>query len=112
MSKHMISKGINIQVTAPCAHAQNGNIKRYICTIEDGIQTLLADSKLFLSFWGNAALTFVYLCNRLPMSTLPENKTPHKEMNHSKPDLSHIWIWGCQCFLIIAPKLCTKGRPR
>jgi hypothetical protein len=66
MSKHIISKEINIQVTAPYAHTQNGKIEQYICTIEDGIQTLLADSKLPLSFWGNAALMFIYLCNRLP----------------------------------------------
>jgi hypothetical protein len=33
-------------------------------------------------------------------------------MNHSKPDLSHLWVWGCQCFLIIPPELCTKGGPR
>jgi hypothetical protein len=27
MSKHMISKGIDVQVTAPYAHAQNGKIE-------------------------------------------------------------------------------------
>jgi hypothetical protein len=73
---------------------------------------LLADSKLPLSFWGNAAPTFVYLCNRVTMSTLPEDKTPYKEMNYSKPDLSHLHVWGCQCFPIILPELRTKGGPR
>jgi hypothetical protein len=46
MSKHMISKGIDVQVTAPYTHAQNEKIERYIHTIEDGIQMLLTDSKL------------------------------------------------------------------
>ena len=112
MSKHMVSKGIDIQVTAPYAHAQNGKIERYIRTIEDGIQTLLADSKLPLSFWGDAALTFVYLCNRLPTSMLPEEMTPYEIMHHSKPDMSHIRVWGCQCFPLIPPELRTKASPR
>jgi hypothetical protein len=33
-------------------------------------------------------------------------------MNHSKPDLSHLRIWRCQCFPIIPPELHTKGGPR
>ena len=112
MSKHMASKGIDVQITAPYAHAQNGKIERYIRTIEDGIQTLLADSKLPLSFWGDAALTFVYLRNKLPTSTLPDDKTPHEVMHHSKPDLSHLRVWGCQCYPLISPELRTKGGPR
>ena len=112
MSKHMISKGIDVQITAPYAHEQNGKIERYIRTIEDGIQTLLADSKLPLSFWGDAALTFVYLRKRLPTSTLPEEKTPYEMFQHSKPDLSHLRVWGCQCFPLIPPELRTKAGPR
>jgi hypothetical protein len=108
----MISKGIDVQITAPYAHSQNEKIERYIHTIEDSIQTLLVDSKLPLSFWGDAALTFVYLRNRITTSTLPEDKTPYEETNHSKPDLSHLQIWGCQCFPTIPPELHTKGGPR
>lgn len=95
MAKHMASKGIDVQITAPYAHSQNGKIECYIQTIEDGIQTLIADSKLPLSFWGNAALTVVYLHNRLITSTLPDDQTPYEAMNHSKPDLPHLRIWGC-----------------
>ena len=112
MLKHMVSKGIAIQVTASYAHAQNGKIEQYIHTIEDGIQTLLTDSKLPLSFWSDAALAFVYLCNRLPTTMLPDEKTPHEMMNHCKPDLSHLCIWGCQCFPLIPPELRTKAGPR
>jgi hypothetical protein len=69
---HLLSRGIAMQVTAPYAHAQAGKAERYIRTIEDGIQTLLADGKLLPSFWGDAALTTQYLRNRLPTSTLPK----------------------------------------
>jgi hypothetical protein len=52
---HFQARGISMQVTAPYAHAQAGKAERYVRTIEDGIQALLADAKLPPSFWGDAA---------------------------------------------------------
>jgi hypothetical protein len=109
---HFNSRGIAMQVTAAYAHAQAGKAERYVRTIEDGIQTLLADAKLPPSFWGDAALTTQYLRNRLPTSTLPTNTTPYEIMHGTKPDLSHLRVWGCQCFPAIPPELRTKGGPR
>ena len=53
LSDHFLTRGITMQITAPYAHAQAGKAERYVRTIEDGIQTLLADTKLPLSFWGS-----------------------------------------------------------
>jgi len=100
-----------MQVTAPYAHSQNGKIECYIRTIEDGLQTLLADSGLSMTFWGDAALTTNYLRNHVPTSTLPDNITPYKEMERTKPNLSHLWVWGCQCFVAVSSKLRAKGGP-
>ena len=50
LSKHLLSCGIAMQVTAPYAHAQAGKAEHYVRTIEDGIQTLLVDAKLPPSF--------------------------------------------------------------
>jgi Reverse transcriptase (RNA-dependent DNA polymerase) len=33
-------------------------------------------------------------------------------MKNTKPDLSHLRVWGCQCFPSIPPELRTKGGPR
>ena len=112
MPDHFLSRGIAMQVTAPYAHAQAGKAERYVRTIEDGIQTLLADAKLPLSFWGDAAITTQYLRNRLPTSTLPVNTTLFEVMHGTKPDLSHLHVWGCQCFPSIPPELHTKAGPR
>jgi hypothetical protein len=112
LSTHFLSRGITMQITAPYAHAQAGKAERYVRTIEDGIQTLLADAKLPPSFWGDAALTTQYLRNRLPTSTLPPNTTPYEVMHGEKPDLSHLRVWGCQCFPSIPPELRTKAGPR
>jgi Reverse transcriptase (RNA-dependent DNA polymerase) len=111
-SKHLANRGIAVQVTAPYAHSQAGKAERYIRTIEDGIQALIADAKLPPSFWGDAALTYQYLHNRVPTSTLPYGTTPYEVMNHAKPDLSHLRVWGCQCFPAIPPELRIKGGPR
>jgi hypothetical protein len=73
---------------------------------------LLADSGLPMSFWGWAVLTSQYLRNRLPTSTLPTNITPIEAISHRKPDLSHLCVWGCQCFATIPPELRAKAGPR
>ena len=62
MGAYLKLQGITMQITAPYAHSQNGKAECFIHTIEDGAQTLLADTKLAMSFWGDAALTMNYLC--------------------------------------------------
>ena len=77
--------------------------------IEEGGQVLLADSGLSMSFCGWAVLTSQYLCNCLPISTLAPNITPFKVLSMKKPDLSHLHVWGCQCFPAIFSELHTKA---
>ena len=64
-----------------------------------------------MTFWGDAALTMNYLRNCIPTSTLPDNVTPYEEMEHTKPNLSHLWVWGCQCFVAVPSELHAKGGP-
>ena len=111
MGAHLRGRGITMQVTAPYAHQQNGKAERYIRTLEDGMQTLLADAKLPPSFWRDAVCTYQYLRNRLPTSVLPSGTTPFEAYHGHKPDLSHLRVWGCQCFVLIPPELWTKGGP-
>ena len=109
LGDHFAKQGIVVQQTAPYAHQQAGKIERYVRTIEEGGQTLLADSGLPMSFWGWAVLTLQYLQNCFPTSTLSANTTPFEVMMGKKPDLS---IWGCQCFPTILPELRTKAGPQ
>ena len=111
MGEHFTKQGIVVQHAVPYAHQQAGKIEQYICTIEEGGQVLLADSGLSMSFWGWAVLTSQYLCNHLPTSTLPPNVTPFEALSMKKPDLSHLCVWGCQCFLAIPLELRTKAGP-
>src|ERR1700678_2943715 len=113
MGDHLTSKGIVVQRTVPYAHQQNGKSERYIRTVEEGGQALLADSGLPMSFWLDAVLTRQYLVNRLPTSTLPENVTPFEVMtNGRKPYLSHLRVWGCECYVAVPNELRGKAGPR
>jgi hypothetical protein len=112
MGSYLRSRGITVQITAPYAHSQNGKAERYVRTLEDGAQVLLADSGLPASFWGDAVLTVQYVRNRVPTSTIPDGATPFEVFHGKKPDLSHLRVWGCQCFVAIPPELRTKGGPR
>ena len=105
LGDHFMKTGIIVQQTAPYAHQQNSKIERYVRTIEEGGQTFLADSGLPMSFWGWAVLTSQYLRNRLLTSTLSTNITLIEALSHKKPDLSHLHLWGCQCFVTIMRKL-------
>ena len=110
MRDHLIAKGVVIQRTVPYAHEQNGKSERYIRTMEEGGQALLADSGLPMSFWLDAVLTRQYLCNRLPTSTLPNDVTPFESFtNGRKPDLSHLRVWGCDCYVAIPDELRPKA---
>ena len=112
MGNHLQDRGITIQVTAPYAHQQNGKAERYIQTLEDDMQTLLADSGLPFSFWGWAIRTAQYLRNWLPTSVLPAGITPYECYRGMKPDLSHLRVWGCRYYVFIPPELRSKGGPR
>ena len=112
LGTHFTEQGIVVQQTAPYAHQQAGKIERYVRTIEEGGQTLLAESGLPMSFWGWAVLTSQYLRNRLPTSTLSSGFTPFEILTSKKPDLSHLRVWGCQCFPAIPSELRTKAGPR
>ena len=108
---HITAKGIMHQVSVPYAHPQNGKAERYVRTLEDMAQRLLADSGLPLEFYGNTVLTAQYLQNRLSTLTLPPLTMPFEVMEGAKPDLSHLHAWGCQCFIIIPPKKRMKDGP-
>ena len=110
MGDYFTSKGIVVQRTVPYAHQQNGKSERYIRTIEEGGQALLADAGLPMSFWLDAVLTRQYLVNRLPTSTLAENLTPFELLHHGrKPGLSHLRVWGCDCYVAVPDELRPKA---
>ncbi|PPQ82886.1 hypothetical protein CVT26_007527 [Gymnopilus dilepis] len=112
LGDHFTETGIIVQQTAPYAHQQNGKIERYIRTLSDTAQTLLADAGLPPSFWGYATQTAQYLRNRLPTKTLKGGITPYERLQNKKPDLSQLRVWGCRCYVHQPEEIRGKGAPR
>ncbi|PPR03071.1 hypothetical protein CVT24_012432 [Panaeolus cyanescens] len=112
MGNDFKQRGISVQNVMPYAHPQNGKAERYIRTLSDDSQALIADAKLPPSFWGDAILAAQYLRNRMPSKTTPDGITPFEAFHGRKPDLSHLRVFGCQAFVLIPPELRTMGGPR
>ncbi|KAK0227238.1 hypothetical protein EDD85DRAFT_736450, partial [Armillaria nabsnona] len=66
--------------------------------------TLLALSGLPASFLADAILTVAYLYMRLPNSSIPKGTTPYEQLYAKKPDLAHLRVWGCHCWVTIPHK--------
>ena len=58
-------------------------------------------------FWGEAVQHSVYVLNRLPTRAL-SNNTPCEAWPGSKPDISHIRVFGCCAFMKV-PNVYTKN---
>ncbi|KAG2801808.1 hypothetical protein PC113_g24559 [Phytophthora cactorum] len=68
-------EGIEQQTTVPYAHQTNGTAERAIRTIVTIGRSMLHHAKLDKRFWAEAAMTAIYVKNRLPSPKI-EHKTP------------------------------------
>ncbi|KAI3810865.1 hypothetical protein L1987_20488 [Smallanthus sonchifolius] len=71
------SKGIERQYSAPRTPQQNGVAERRNRTLIESARSILADSKLPLTFWAEAVSTACYVQNRV-LIVKPLNKTPYE----------------------------------
>ena len=108
----LAANGIQHDTSCPYAHQQNGKAERFIRTIEDGAVTMLVHANLPLTFWGKAVLARTYIHNRLPSRILPKDTTAYKLFRHRKPDVSHLRVWGSQCWAGVPTELRSKGGPK
>jgi len=86
--------GIQRQLASPYAHQQNRKAECAIRTLEGQAFTMLEAVDLPSNLWGEAVLTAAYLWNCTESVSLPPGITPYELVNSTKPDLSHIQIFG------------------
>lgn len=91
--------GIIHQKTNSYTPEQNGVCERANRTVVEKGKCLLYDAKLGKRFWAEAASTAVYLKNRSIVSGVP--KTPYELWHGSKPNLSHIRLFGSKVMVHI-----------
>ena len=63
------------------------------------------------SFWSHGVLSAAYLINRLP-SRILHFKSPLEVLQKQQPNLSHLRVFGCTCFVHIQTSHRDKLDPR
>ncbi|KAA0052263.1 Retrovirus-related Pol polyprotein from transposon TNT 1-94 [Cucumis melo var. makuwa] len=96
-----------------CPHTsqQNGRAERKHRHILDSVRALLLSASCPEKFWGVAALTSIYIINRLPSYVL-QNISPFEKIYGTPPNYSNLKTFGCAYFVLLHPHEHTKLEPR
>ena len=105
------NEGIEQQTTVPYAHQTNGTAERAIRSIVTIGRSLLHHVKLDKCFWAEAAMTAIYIKNRLPSPKIT-HKSPFEIVCGSKPSVKHMRIFGCQAYILTPKEKRLKWDPK
>uniref|UniRef100_A0AAV1TZ21 Copia protein n=1 Tax=Peronospora matthiolae TaxID=2874970 RepID=A0AAV1TZ21_9STRA len=72
---------------------------------------MLHHAKLDKFFWAEAAMTAIYVKNRLP-SPKVVHKIPFEIVYNSKPSVKHMRVFGCQTFILTPKEKRLKWDPK
>lgn len=86
--------GILHQFVCPCTPAQNVVVERKHRHVVETVVALLHTASMPLRFWGEAALTVVYLINRMPTSVL-QGDSPYHKLVQKQPNYNFLRNFGC-----------------
>ncbi|GJS86183.1 putative ribonuclease H-like domain-containing protein [Tanacetum coccineum] len=92
-------KGIKREYSVAKTPQQNGVAEMMNRTLIEVARTMLADSKLPITFWAEAVSTACYVQNRV-LVVKPYNKTPYEFFRGFKPALSFMRPFGCHVTIL------------
>ncbi|KAI3821566.1 hypothetical protein L1987_09134 [Smallanthus sonchifolius] len=102
-----LQKGIHHEFSAPYVPQQNGVAERKNRTLVKTARTMLADSKLPVTFWAEAVNTACPVLNRV-LTVKRYNKTCYELLNNRKPNLDYLLPFGNPCTLLKVRDVPTK----
>jgi hypothetical protein len=102
-------RGIEHQRTAPYTPEQNGAAERLNRTLLERARAMLIDARMEGSWWAEAVVTACYIRNRCP--THGRSKTPWELLMGSKPDISHMRVFGCAAWVHVPRAQRRKFEP-
>ncbi|CAM9002570.1 unnamed protein product [Rhodiola kirilowii] len=91
-------KGIDHNFSAPRTPQQNSVMERKNRTLEDTSRTMMIASGVPKSFWAEAVHAGGYILNRASLRSMI-GKTPYELLRGRKPNISHLKVFGCRCFV-------------
>ena len=97
--KYCDKHGIEHNFSAPRTPQQNGVVERKNRVLEELARTMLNEGGLPKYFWADAISTACYVLNRILIRPIL-NKTPYELLKGRKPNLSHLHVFGCKCFVL------------
>ncbi|GKD69807.1 putative ribonuclease H-like domain-containing protein, partial [Tanacetum coccineum] len=92
-------KGIKREYSVARTPQQNGVAKRRNRTLIEAARTMLADSKLPITFWAEVVNTTCYVQNRV-IIIKPHNKTPYELFRGRNPAMSFMRTFGCHVSIL------------
>jgi hypothetical protein len=101
LMKYAENLGIKIEPCPPYEKNFNGIAERYNRKIRNMIRVLLHQAKLPKYFWAEASKTSVYTLNRC-ITKGNGGKTPYEMWHGTKPNISHMRIFGCEAYAKIS----------
>ncbi|KAL0534904.1 hypothetical protein IC582_029203 [Cucumis melo] len=107
----LAQQGTLIQRSCPHTSQQNGRAERKHRHILDSVRAQLLSASCSEKFWGEAALTSVYVINRLPSQVI-YNVSPFEQLYGTSPSYSNLKVFGCACFVLLHSHEHTKLEPR
>jgi len=85
--------------SAPRTPQQNGVVERKNRSLVELARTMLSESSLPKYFWVDAVSTSCYVMNIMLIRPILK-KTPYELFNGRKPNISHLKVFGCRCFIL------------
>ena len=108
---YLTQHGVVHQKTVPYTPEQNSVAERINRTLVETVRSMISDSKLDKSCWGEAVSTATHLRNRSPTVVL-DNKTPYEALFGTNPSLHHFRTFGCMCYAHISKEQRCKLDPK
>ncbi|KAJ9546296.1 hypothetical protein OSB04_018839 [Centaurea solstitialis] len=91
--------GISHNFSAVRTPQQNGVVERKNRTLVEAARSMMAHSGVPKSFWAEAVATACYTQNRT-LIVKRTGKTAYEMIEKRKPDIRHLRVFGCKCYIL------------